>query len=63
MRGIVLGSWLPIIASWKYWWFPGGGEFLGMVAFMIWWGLAFLVALIPFAFAFLFFWMLILDDR
>ena len=35
--------------NWSEWWFPGVDRFIEMIAFMFWWGLALIVALIPLA--------------
>ena len=43
----VLASIVLSASWWEYSWFPSIDAFWGMVAFMFWWGLALLVALIP----------------
>ena len=48
MAEIILNSLLPTIAWWEYSpWHPSLAEFGGMVAFMFWWCLAALIAVIP----------------
>ena len=44
----MLCFWL-LQTNWSEWWFPGVDRFIEMIAFMFWWGLALIVALIPLA--------------
>lgn len=48
MPEMILNRFLPMMIEWwEYSWHPSLAEFGGMVAFMFWWGLAALIAVIP----------------